>query len=313
MSTIRAAIAAVPRRQRGLGLAGRIDTNPFAWLAPAVLLLGAFYLYPIVDVFRLSLTNATLLSSEERYTLDTLYAMLGNAALGDILLTTFIFCVSSVIGQQAVGFGIALVVVRGERRRLPGMTMIRTIVLIAWVIPGIANGLIWQMLFSEAPFGAINSVLRLLHVAPVAWLSDPANAMISAIISNVWRGTAFSMIVFYAALKGIDPTLYEAANVDGANGWQKFRFVTLPMMRSAILVNSILITIQTLNTFDAIISLTGGGPGRATEVLSLFTYNTVFRNYDLAGGSMLSVLMLAISLALALFYAAFLPRWEDRT
>lgn len=185
--------------------------------------------------------------------------------------------------------------------------------LIAWVIPGIANGLIWQMLFSEAPFGAINSVLRMLHIAPVAWLSDPGNAMISAIISNVWRGTAFSMIVFYAALKGIDPTLYEAANVDGANGWQKFRFVTLPMMRSAILVNSILITIQTLNTFDAIISLTGGGPGRATEVLSLFTYNTVFRNYDLAGGSMLSVLMLAISLALALFYAAFLPRWEDRT
>ena len=313
MSTTRAVIAAVPHRRSGLGLGRRIDTNPFAWLAPAVLLLAAFYLYPIIDVFRLSLTNATLLSSEERYTLDTLYAMLGNAALGDILLTTFVFCVASVIGQQAVGFGIALVVVRGERRRLPGMTMIRTIVLIAWVIPGIANGLIWQMLFSEAPFGAINSVLRLLHVAPVAWLSDPTNAMISAIISNVWRGTAFSMIVFYAALKGIDPTLYEAANVDGANGWQKFRFVTLPMMRSAILVNSILITIQTLNTFDAIISLTGGGPGRATEVLSLFTYNTVFRNYDLAGGSMLSVLMLAISLALALFYAAFLPRWEDRT
>lgn len=313
MSTTRAVIAAVPHRRSSLGLGRRIDTNPFAWLAPAVLLLAAFYLYPIIDVFRLSLTNATLLSSEERYTLDTLYAMLGNAALGDILLTTFVFCVASVIGQQAVGFGIALVVVRGERRRLPGMTTIRTIVLIAWVIPGIANGLIWQMLFSEAPFGAINSVLRLLHVAPVAWLSDPTNAMISAIISNVWRGTAFSMIVFYAALKGIDPTLYEAANVDGANGWQKFRFVTLPMMRSAILVNSILITIQTLNTFDAIISLTGGGPGRATEVLSLFTYNTVFRNYDLAGGSMLSVLMLVISLALALFYAAFLPRWEDRT
>lgn len=313
MPTTTAVIDAAPRRGQALTLGARIGANPLSWLAPAVLILAAFYLYPIIDVFRLAFTNATLLSDEERYTLDALYAMLGNAALGDILITTFVFCAASVIGQQAVGLGIALVVVRGERRRLAGMTVIRTIVLIAWVIPGIANGLIWQMLFSEAPFGAINSVLRLVHIAPVAWLSDPSNAMISAVISNVWRGTAFSMIVFYAALKGIDPTLYEAANVDGANGWQKFRFITLPQMRSAILVNSILITIQTLNTFDAIISLTGGGPGRATEVLSLFTYNTVFRNYDLAGGSVLSVLMLVISLVVALFYAAFLPRWEERT
>ena len=91
---------------------------------------------------------------------------------------------------------------------------------------------------------------------------------------------------------------------------QKLRFITLPQLRAAILVNSILVTIQTLNTFDAIISLTGGGPGRATEVLSLFTFNTVFRNYDLAGGSVLSVLMLVISLVLALFYASFMPRRE---
>ena len=312
-TTTAAALGAAQRRVAGPSLARRLEANPFTWLVPVAVMLGVFYLYPILDVFRLGMTNASLVGSDERYTIVTLQAMFENPALLDILKTTFVFTIASVIGQQVLGLAIALLVMRGERRKLKGMVALRTIVLIAWVIPGIANGLIWQMLFSEAPFGAINSVLRLMHIAPVAWLSDPANAMISAIISNVWRGTAFSMIVFYAALKGIDPTLYEAANVDGANGWQKFRFVTLPMMRSAILVNSILITIQTLNTFDAIISLTGGGPGRATEVLSLFTYNTVFRNYDLAGGSMLSVLMLAISLALALFYAAFLPRWEDRS
>ncbi|PPE79794.1 ABC transporter permease [Kaistia algarum] len=288
----------------------RIENNPFSWLVPVALMLGVFYLYPIIDVFRLAFTNATLLGRDEIYTTATFKALLGSPELPDILMTTLVFVAASVIGQQLFGLGIAVLVMRGERRKLKGMTALRTIVLIAWVIPGIANGLIWQMLFSEAPFGAINSVLRMMSIAPVAWLSDPTNAMISAVISNVWRGTAFSMIVFYAALKAIDATLYEAASVDGASSWQRFRHITLPQMRPAILVNSILITIQTLNTFDAIISLTGGGPGRATEVLSLFTFNAVFRNYDLAGGSVLSVLMLVISLVLALGYASMLPRRE---
>ena len=311
MQTKQAALGAVTtQRPAGSSLARRLEANPFTWLVPVAVMLGVFYLYPIVDVFRLALTNASLVGNDERYTLVTLRAMFENPALFDILKTTFVFTFASVIGQQVFGLAIALLVMRGERRKLKGMVALRTIVLIAWVIPGIANGLIWQMLFSESPFGAINSVLRLAHISPVAWLSDPNIAMLSAVISNVWRGTAFSMIVFYAALKAIDPTLYEAASVDGAGHVQKLRFITLPQLRAAILVNSILVTIQTLNTFDAIISLTGGGPGRATEVLSLFTFNTVFRNYDLAGGSVLSVLMLVISLVLALFYASFMPRRE---
>ena len=288
----------------------QIEDNPFSWLLPVAVLLGVFYLYPIIDVIRLAFTNASLRGGEEVYTTASFVALIANSLLPEILWTTFVFTAGSVIGQQLFGLGIAVLVMRGERRRLYGMTALRTLVLVAWVIPGIANGLIWQMLFSESPFGAINSVLRLIHIQPVAWLSDPNMAMVSAIISNVWRGTAFSMIVFYAALKAIDTTLYEAASVDGANGFQRFLYITLPQMRPAILVNSILITIATLNTFDAIISLTGGGPGRATEVLSLYTFNTVFRNLDLAGGSVLSVLMLVISLVLALGYASFLPRRE---
>ncbi len=159
-----------------------------------------------------------------------------------------------------------------------------------------------------APFGGLNSLLRLFGATPVQWLSDPDIVMWSVVVANIWRGTAFSMVVMYAALKAIDPVLYEAADVDGANPWQRFVHVTLPQLRAAIMVNLILITIQTLNTFDAVISLTGGGPGRATEVLSLYTFNTVFRNYDLAAGAVLSLLMLVISMSLALFYAKFLPK-----
>jgi multiple sugar transport system permease protein len=288
----------------------RFTGAPLPWILPVILVIGVFYLYPVFDVFRLAFTDATLIGNRENYTLGSIINGLGSPALPGILLTTLIFTGGSVVGQQLFGLAIALVVIRGEKRRLWGTTALRTTALVAWVVPGIAGGIIWQMLFSEAPYGALNSMLRVMHLHPVAWLSDPAIAPWSAVIANVWRGAAFSMVVMYAALKSIDPALYEAAEMDGASAGQRLIYITLPQLRAAILVNMILITILTINTFDAIIALTGGGPGRATEVLSLYVFNIVFRNYDLSGGSVLSVLMLVISLGLALVYAWFLPREE---
>ena len=290
----------------------RFAGAPLPWIMPVIIVIGIFYLYPVIDVFRLSFTNATLIGDSQDYTLGSIANMLSSPQLPDILWATLVFVGGSVIGQQILGLAVAVVVVRGEKRGLFGTTILRTTALIAWVVPGIAGGIIWQMLFSEAPYGALNSILRLMHLPTVAWLSDPAIAPWSALISNIWRGTAFSMVVMYAALKAIDPSLYEAADVDGATGMQRFLFITLPQLRAAMLVNMILITIMTLNTFDAIITLTGGGPGRTTEVISLYVFNIVFRNYDLSGGSVLSVLMLIISLGLAVVYASFLPKEDER-
>ena len=292
--------------------ARRFAGAPLPWMMPAIIVIGLFYLYPVFDVFRLSLTNATLIGDSQQYTVSSIVNTLSSPQLPDILWATFVFVGGSVVGQQLLGLAVAVVVIRGEQRGLFGTAILRTTALVAWVVPGIAGGIIWQMLFSEAPYGALNSLLRLMHLPAVAWLSDPMIAPWSALLSNIWRGTAFSMVVMYAALKAIDPSLYEAAEVDGATGWQRFIFVTLPQLRSAVLVNMILITIMTVNTFDAIITLTGGGPGRATEVISLYVFNIVFRNYDLSGGSVLSVLMLFISLGLALVYASFLPKEEQQ-
>jgi multiple sugar transport system permease protein len=284
------------------------SARPVLWLIPLILVLGLFYLYPMLDVLRLAFTDQKLTDPVSHYTLATIGTTLDNPVLLVVIWTTILFTGGSVVGQQVLGLAIAQVVIRSEKRRLFGATVLRTAALVAWVIPGIAGGVVWQMLFSEAPFGAINGILRLLHIAPVAWLSDPNIAVWSVVISNIWRGTAFSMVVMYAALKAIDPVLYEAAAVDGANALQQFFAITLPQLRAAILVNLIIITISTLNTFDAIIALTGGGPGRSTEVLSLFVFTVVFRNFDLSGGAVLSILMVAISLVLALVYARFLPK-----
>ncbi|CCM78670.1 carbohydrate ABC transporter permease [Rhizobium mesoamericanum] len=288
----------------------RRNPSPLPWLVPLILVLGVFYLYPLIEVFRFAFTDISLVGTHEQYTLQTIVRTLSRPELGQIVWVTFVFTASSVVAQQVLGFFIAQVIVRSENRGLFGSTIVRTTALVAWVVPGIAGGIIWKMLFNEAPFGGLNSLLRMVGAAPVQWLSDPGMVMWSVVISNVWRGTAFSMVVMYAAIKVIDPELYEAAEMDGANARQRMFYITLPQLRTAILVNMILITIQTLNTFDAIISLTGGGPGRATEVLSLYTFNVVFRNYDLAAGAVLSILMLVISLSLALVYARFLPRGE---
>jgi multiple sugar transport system permease protein len=163
-------------------------------------------------------------------------------------------------------------------------------------------------MFNEASYGFLNGAFRAVGLPQIAWLSDPDIAIWSAVLANVWRGTAFSMILLYAGLLVIPRSLYEAAEVDGATGWKQFIYITLPQLRPVLLVNTILISIFTLNTFDLILPLTGGGPGRATEVLALYAYNTVFRNFDLSNGAVLAVMMLLISIAFTIVYVRMLPK-----
>ena len=124
--------------------------------------------------------------------------------------------------------------------------------------------------------------------------------------ANIWRGTAFTMLLLYAALHTVNRELYDAATVDGASRLRTLWHMTLPQIRPVLLVNMILITIATLNTFDMILSLTGGGPAQATEVLALHTYNSVFVNFNLAGGCVFAVLLLASAWCSPLLYRRLL-------
>jgi multiple sugar transport system permease protein len=286
----------------------RLSERPLVWLFPLALLLFLSYLYPAVEVVRFSFTNATLLNPEYAYTTASYGAVFGNPDLPGILKTTLIFVAASVVFQLVLGLLIALVINRGTKRRLWGGGFLRITILSSWIVPGIAAGIVWRLLFSEASYGFFNGVLRLIGLRPVMWLSDPNLAIWSAVLANVWRGTAFSMILLYAGLLTIPQSLYEAAAVDGANALKQFWHITLPQLRPILLINTILITIFTLNTFDLILPLTGGGPGRSTEVLALYAYNAVFRNFDLSNGSVIAVVLLLISLVFTLLYVRLLPR-----
>lgn len=297
-----AATAAARRGRR------RLSERPLVWLAPLAILLFLTYVYPALDVIRYSFTNATLLNPEYEYSLVSYRTVLGNPDLPGILWVTFLFVFASVVLQLTLGLLVALALHRGVHRRLPGVSFVRVVILCAWIVPGIASGIVWQLMFNEAVFGFLNAVLRGVGLSPVPWLSDPDLAIWSAVIANVWRGTAFSMILLYAGLLVIPRSLYEAAAVDGASAWRQFWYITLPQLRPIMLINTILISIFTLNTFDLILPLTGGGPGRATEVLALYAYNTVFRNFDLSTGSVLAVMLLLISIVFTLLYVRLLPK-----
>jgi multiple sugar transport system permease protein len=296
-----------PRRRRRW----RISEYPYIWVAPLAVLLLLTYVYPAFEVVRFSFTDATLLNPEYEYTLRSYQALQRNPNLGGLLWITFIFCFASVVFQLLLGLLIALALNRGVYRGLPGVSVVRVIILCSWIVPGVAAGIVWQLIFSEASYGFLNSILRDIGLPAVKWLSRPDMAIWSAVIANIWRGTAFSMILLYAGLVVIPRSLYEAAQVDGASAWRQFWYVTLPQLRPIMLINTILISIFTLNTFDMILALTGGGPGRATEVLSLYAYNLVFRNFDLANGSVTAVLLLGISVVFTFFYIRMLPKESD--
>jgi multiple sugar transport system permease protein len=280
--------------------------EPLAWLAPLLAVATLFFLWPVINVIRLAFTDTTLLRDDYGYTLETFAQTFGDPALGHVLGVTAIFVAASVAGQLLLGLAIALIVQRAVARGLRGAVLVRTVVLCAWVMPGVLIGVIWQIVLNEGPYGLVNSALDTFGLAPVSWLSDTDLAVVSVVVANIWRGTAFTMLLLYAALHTVNRELYDAARVDGAGRLRMLWHVTLPQIRPVLLVNVVLITIATLNTFDMILSLTGGGPAQATEVLALHTFNEVFVNFSLAAGCVLAVLMLVASLALTAVYRRLL-------
>ncbi|MBI3962435.1 MAG: sugar ABC transporter permease [Deinococcus sp.] len=291
-------------------LARRPRDHPWLWLVPLLAVTGAFYLYPALDVLRFSFTNASLFRPTYSYSLSSYASLLRSPDFYYVLRITFIFTAGSVLLQLLLGLLIALAVHRGVIRNLPGSVFTRAVVLAAWITPGVIIGLTWQLLLNEANYGIASYALTRLGLPKIPFLSNPIWALVSVTVANIWRGTAFSMILQYAGLQRIPHELYEAAEVDGATPLNSFFHITIPQLRPILLINIILITIYTLNTFDMILPLTGGGPGRATEVIALHTYSRVFNSFDLGKGAALAGIMLVISLIMTLIYSQLLRSEE---
>jgi multiple sugar transport system permease protein len=264
-----------------------------------VLLVAVFLLYPILELIRTALTNMGAPGSAYRYTLEGFRALVTDPQFVAMIGVTLVFVLVSVALQLGLGLLLAWLFDAAERRRVLGALTARVAVVSAWVIPGVLIGVIWKILLIENRSGIVNYWLAQLGLGPAPLLSSGSLALVSVIVANTWRGTAFSMLMQYAGLRRIPRELHEAADLEGLNAWQRLRWVILPPVAPVVLLNLLLITIYTLNTFDMILPLTGGGPARRTEVVSLYMYRSAF--YDLESGkaASIAVVMLAINAALA--------------
>jgi multiple sugar transport system permease protein len=227
------------------------------WLGPMVVFLFCFYLFPLVDVIRLSLTNTTIGQNNFSYTLNSFISVLTDKNLPHILMRTLTFVFFSVFFQLLLGLLIGLLL----EMDLHGAILLKMSMIFAWVVPGIITGIIWEILYSTSDWGLVNNIIQSITGKKIPFLFNARWAIIGAIIANVWRGTGFSGLMQYAALKGINPQLYEAARIDGAGQWKIFSMVTLPLLKPMMLINVVLITIGTMNTYDSIWALTRGAQG----------------------------------------------------
>jgi multiple sugar transport system permease protein len=200
--------------------------------------------------------------------------------------------------ELALGLIIALLV----NHDFFGRRLLRTLLLMPMVIAPAVVGMMWYILFHDT-IGPLNWLLSLAGLGPVTWLSSPGTAMLSVVIADVWHWTPFTFLLLLAALQTIPGDLYESAEVDGASRWQAFRFVTLPMIRAALLVAALLRSMEAFEIFAEPFVMTGGGPGTATDLLSLHIYKSAFLVFDMGYAAAMIVVSITILLTL---YAGYL-------
>ncbi len=280
-------------------------------LLPALIVIGIFFLGPALWAVYISFTDYALLGPSARHPkfigLENYARMLRDPLFLQSFYNSVVFVVGSAyLGQFLIGLGIALLLHYSERIGLRGGTLVYSTVLVGWVVPALLAGFIWVAMY-DYYYGTLNTLLKLAGLRPVSWLSKEL-AMPSVIIANIWRGTAFTMILFLSGLETVPPEIYDAARIDGASGLQTLRYVTLPLLKEIIVIDLLSITMSTFGVFIIILTLTNGGPGFATEVLALYAYHRAFQNYEIGYGSAISVFLMLVNIALGVAYIKFTKR-----
>jgi multiple sugar transport system permease protein len=269
-------------------------------MVPAFALLALFFLGPILWCVYASFTDVALTgataSTPHLVGLNNYRRMFEDPTFRQSLWLTVAFVLgSAVIGQNVVGMILALLM--KSRSRIV-RTVVGSIVVGAWVMPELVAGFVWYAFLSDD--GTFNAILHAVGLHGKSWLYE--TPLYAVMIANIWRGTAFSMLVYSAALSNVPEDLLEAAAVDGASAFDRLRRITLPLMRRAMLTNLMTITLQTLAVFTLIFTMTGGGPGTKSQTLPIYMYQEAFKFYQLGYGAALAIVLLAVGAVFSLVY-----------
>ncbi|MFO1141515.1 MAG: sugar ABC transporter permease [Amaricoccus sp.] len=295
--------ARIRRRRRGL-VSYRTGQRlvPLLYVAPATALFCLLMLYPMVTVIRYSLMDGAITKKNAAFAGFKNYAaVFADPVFWESIANTLYFTVMSVIFHLLVGLAFALLL-NSDRVNPVLRSVLRVLFILPWLFTAVIIAILWRLLLD--PNGVINSILMTLHIVgfKVEWFSSPATALHAVTFVNIWAGYPLYMVSLLAGLQGIPRDLYEAAGIDGANEWEKFRYITIPQLKPIMISIALLDFIWTMQVFPLVWMTTGGGPIHATEMLSTYTYKLAFREYDFSRASASAILILLLSMTMTYFY-----------
>lgn len=265
-----------------------------------MVLLAIFLLGPVITSFYGSFTNSSLTGSAAQGAsfigLDNYIELFQNPDFLQSIWLTIVFLIgSAIIGQNVLGLALAILMQTGNRI-IRGV--IGTLVVTAWIMPEIVAAFCLYAFFNA--HGTANGILGILGIAGPNWLY--ALPMLAVILANIWRGTAFSMLIYSAALGDVPDDVRESAEIDGAGGFKRLLYITLPMIRRSISTNLMLTTLQTLSVFTLIYVMTGGGPGTKSSTLPILAYQEAFKFSQLGLGTAIATILLIVGAIFSVVY-----------
>ena len=268
-------------------------------MMPAILLFTTLTIYPLARVFALSLFATDYGFDGAAYVGTENYSdLLSHRFFRTAAWNTLVFAVLATTSEVGLGLILALLV----NGKIPGSRIVIPALLMPYVLSTMVVTAIWRAWF-HYDFGYLNNLLRAVALPPVEWLFNPDIAMLSLVLVDTWQTAPLTFLILLAGLQSVPSEVYEAASVDGASPVRIFRSITLPLLAPYLFLAALLRSVDAFKIFDKVYALTGGGPGQATETLSMYVYRLGFRFFDVGGASAAAIIMVVISGVLALVYA----------
>jgi multiple sugar transport system permease protein len=270
----------------------------YSFIAPNFIGFAAFTLGPILFAFVLAFLHWDGSNPIEWAGLENFWKLFGDRAFKAAFWNTIIYTAFVVPLTLACSLGLAILL----NQKIFGRNFFRTVAFFPYVASLVAVAVVWNMLFNP-DFGPVNMVLYNLGIDPKnlpGWSADKDWAMVTIIMFSVWKNMGYFMVIYLAGLQGVNSELYEAAEIDGANSWQKFWRITLPQLAPTTFFVSVMLTIQSFKVFDQIFILTQGGPGTSTLVLVYHIYNEAFISWDLGYSSMVALVLFVLVLGITI-------------
>ncbi|MED0989851.1 sugar ABC transporter permease [Bacillus nitratireducens] len=277
------------------------------FLIPVGIPLILFWIIPNFISLGISFTDWDFMTNDFNFVgLENYFNLFTQDSFMQALLNTFYFGIGTVIPTIALGLGFALFF----RKKFKGSALYQLMIFSPWVTPTIAVSIVWSLLY-EPQFGVINKVLNFFGIPGLDWLQSSQTAMLAVIIVTVWKLVGWTMIFYIGALEKVPDSLYEAASIDGANSWQKFRYVTLPMVSSTTFFLVVVNIISSVQAYDQIKILTQGGPSGSTRTLLYLFFQQGFEQFDMGSATAIAFIILIITILLSVINKIIGDKWVN--